>query len=337
MAIDFSCPSCKKQFRVKDELGGKVAKCTACETKIQIPTLNAKQTSPRTPSALEDILDDFGQPDESEDDERDPELEAAMEEEAMVESVKDPRCPSCGRKYIATTVVCVNCGYDTKTGERMKGVTTRKASKPVDQAALIRGIMLSLIGVLVGAVIWIGIAVVIKRQSGIIAWAMGGLSGFGMSIAAKGGNRNIPGICAALMSLVGILVVKVVVFFFVTYPTVVDFSDQINTENIARGTLIRAIADEALEKREIDDEQYEAEYDKVTQVVKDMTDKEVDEELRRFTGETAELDEEFKQFKEMVFVVVPLFIFSSFSCFDFIAIPLSLFTAYKIGMGLDNN
>ena len=30
MPIDFSCPSCHKSFRVKDELAGKAGKCSQC-------------------------------------------------------------------------------------------------------------------------------------------------------------------------------------------------------------------------------------------------------------------------------------------------------------------
>ena len=35
--IDFSCPSCDKQFRVSDELAGRTATCKQCGSKLQVP------------------------------------------------------------------------------------------------------------------------------------------------------------------------------------------------------------------------------------------------------------------------------------------------------------
>jgi ubiquitin-protein ligase len=35
--IEFNCPSCRKQFRVPDELAGRAAKCKACGALLQVP------------------------------------------------------------------------------------------------------------------------------------------------------------------------------------------------------------------------------------------------------------------------------------------------------------
>ena len=37
MAIEFNCPHCQHQYRLKDELAGKTATCKGCRQKITIP------------------------------------------------------------------------------------------------------------------------------------------------------------------------------------------------------------------------------------------------------------------------------------------------------------
>lgn len=46
MAIDFACQSCGKSFSVKDELGGKKGKCTACGAVMIVPSASVFRPAP---------------------------------------------------------------------------------------------------------------------------------------------------------------------------------------------------------------------------------------------------------------------------------------------------
>ncbi len=61
MPIDFSCPGCKKKYRVKDELAGRTLRCKACQTQFAVPRPQAPQApqTPQTPPApANSLLDD---------------------------------------------------------------------------------------------------------------------------------------------------------------------------------------------------------------------------------------------------------------------------------------
>ena len=127
MSIQFACPGCKKRFSVKPELAGKVAQCSDCGKKIRVPQARSQHASSRKPLAtktsLVDILDDYEPPESDEPVfEIPPEIADQLELEIEAEKKKnrrkgdDPLCPSCGKKYIGSTVICVRCGFDPNVG-----------------------------------------------------------------------------------------------------------------------------------------------------------------------------------------------------------------------------
>ena len=64
MPIDFSCPGCRKMYRVKDELAGRTSRCKVCQTQFSIPRPQTPQAplaapTPQTPPApANSLLDD---------------------------------------------------------------------------------------------------------------------------------------------------------------------------------------------------------------------------------------------------------------------------------------
>ena len=137
MPIPFACPECQRRFSVKDELAGKVAQCSGCGKKIRIPQANPQPQTKPVPvaarSSLDDILDDY-EPATPPEPELDipPEIAALLQVEIEAERKKKekdgpPICPSCGNKYIGSTVVCVTCGFDTKSGESIPGRSAQQS------------------------------------------------------------------------------------------------------------------------------------------------------------------------------------------------------------------
>jgi uncharacterized Zn finger protein (UPF0148 family) len=82
----FSCPHCGKALNVKDEYAGKKAKCPGCRNLIRVP---AAAPAPAV---------DYPEEDYPEDD----------------------TCPNCEEPLAEGAVLCVNCGYDTRTGKILK-------------------------------------------------------------------------------------------------------------------------------------------------------------------------------------------------------------------------
>lgn len=98
MPVVITCPNGHK-LRVKDELAGKRVACPNCKVAFQVPVADR--------SRADGFLAELGE-----------------------ESTSAPinRCPSCGEDLQRDSVLCVNCGFDLRTG-RLRG-GPRPAGKP---------------------------------------------------------------------------------------------------------------------------------------------------------------------------------------------------------------
>lgn len=100
MPIKFKC-ECGKTMSVPDKLAGKKGKCPSCQKPLKVPTLkkqsSAGAAAPKGP-ALDSLLDDVG----------------------LVQK-SGPVCPNCAAPIKKGAVVCVSCGMNFETGEKLKG------------------------------------------------------------------------------------------------------------------------------------------------------------------------------------------------------------------------
>jgi hypothetical protein len=83
MAIKVEC-SCGKRFQVMDELAGRKARCPSCQELVRVPGEKAQERD--AGYALEDIR----------------------------------KCPECKREWPGEAVICVQCGYNFKTGKAVE-------------------------------------------------------------------------------------------------------------------------------------------------------------------------------------------------------------------------
>lgn len=124
-------------------------------------------------------------------------------------------CPHCGFGMTPGAVLCVGCGYNTKTGKALKGAKPPSAAavKAGDAAramgTFLRGILFSCIGAGLGAGLWIFVGLVGDLELGYIAWALGVLAGIGMIVGARDGTFQ-SGLTAAGIAFAGILAAKIV-------------------------------------------------------------------------------------------------------------------------------
>lgn len=205
MSIDFACPKCKKKYSVKDELAGKAAKCAKCQQRIKIPVPVAVSALDAEPD-LSDLFDE--------------EFSALATSGEVVDSPKtnpqrssaSKRCPSCAKPLGANAVLCVGCGFDTRSGSHHKTKQVkpkaRKSRAAKQTATLMQGIVFSVIGAAVGAAIWVGIAIVTDYEIGWIAWGLGAAAGAGMALGKGDDVSEFSGLIAAGISLLGIVGAK---------------------------------------------------------------------------------------------------------------------------------
>lgn len=141
--------------------------------------------------------------------------------EAPVPGKAQPgRCPSCHVSLAPGAVICVACGANTKTGKKLKGASASGgASAVAAQAATAlgnyaKGVIFGAIGAAIGAAIWCGIALATHYEIGYVAWALGGLTGFGMQLGYGDANPKA-GLTAVGLALLGIAASKIsIVYFF---------------------------------------------------------------------------------------------------------------------------
>lgn len=122
MAADdpkFSCTACGKEYRWKPELAGRKAKC-GCGAALVVPAgppgggdpAPAAKPAASAPAALPSVASATPAPNAKP-------IDAKPTDDA---AVGRGSCPSCGAALAAGAVLCVNCGYNLKTGQTLSVV-----------------------------------------------------------------------------------------------------------------------------------------------------------------------------------------------------------------------
>ena len=123
MAIAFSCPSCTKKFKAKNELSGKAVKCP-CGTKFKVPQVSARSK----------IKISKSNPANSEQGTALPGFDSGvfgdlLDEVDLGKTSVGKKCPSCKQPIGSRAVLCVQCGYRLDTGKQMKAYSNPNADK----------------------------------------------------------------------------------------------------------------------------------------------------------------------------------------------------------------
>jgi hypothetical protein len=118
------CPECEKEIKAPANVLGKKVRCKSCQATFVADTKKSKGPSgkPAKPSAGKSAKAPTGKsgPNKArraDDDDDDP------NPYGMVDMSFVPRCPDCANEMEDGAIVCLTCGYNTRTRERAK---TRK-------------------------------------------------------------------------------------------------------------------------------------------------------------------------------------------------------------------
>ncbi len=107
MPIAATC-ACGKKLQVKDELAGKKVRCPNCKQPLTIPA--AKPAPPKAPAPA--VSSPFGGG-----------MEDLFEEEGLTQR-HGATCPNCTREMKPGAILCIECGFNTQTGELLHGHKT---------------------------------------------------------------------------------------------------------------------------------------------------------------------------------------------------------------------
>jgi hypothetical protein len=109
MPIKFKCGSCQHVLTVPDNLAGKQGKCPKCQTalRVPVPKAAASQGSGQPVAAAPAPYVD-------------PRMNSLLNEVGVVQKT-GPVCPSCSADIKPGVVVCVNCGMNLQTGQKITG------------------------------------------------------------------------------------------------------------------------------------------------------------------------------------------------------------------------
>ena len=240
-AIDFlqlPC-ACGKKLKAPATAVGRKARCPACGSTLLITadaairsSASAGRARPATPSrnvASVPNSSTTAVSSESDDSYDLNDLDALSQIATRAESAPlppdRPRCAQCKSAMAENAVLCVNCGYDARSGKNVAAVTAKKvksaptaagkkAKAPIDRMApdgsFVAGLAFSAAFALAASVLWVVIAYATGFTIGYIAILIGGAAGVGMQVGHKG-YSTAGGYTAAALTLVAILAAKVAV------------------------------------------------------------------------------------------------------------------------------
>lgn len=127
--ISVVCPHCGRNFAVSEDLAGLATTCPQCERQVSVPLPpDAAEQRPR------------------------------LQVRRGTPVAGGKACPSCGAAMAQDAVICVRCGFDTRTGVSWQAKQPRKN---------IVGVVLGVVGVIIVAG-WLHLWLKAKRQSGPI-------------------------------------------------------------------------------------------------------------------------------------------------------------------------
>ena len=108
MPIKAECGSCGAKFKAKDTMAGKRVGCPKCKQPMRIPSPEVVAVAPAAPAAPAPSPAEYN-----------PILDL-LDEAGVKSAPRGPVCGNCGSEMSQATVICIDCGFNHETGEKLK-------------------------------------------------------------------------------------------------------------------------------------------------------------------------------------------------------------------------
>jgi predicted RNA-binding Zn-ribbon protein involved in translation (DUF1610 family) len=116
--IKFACPSCQQHIQCGEAYAGLEIPCPTCQVKMTVPTpVGARAPAPAIAPAPALRIGSAAPP-----------PMAAAPEAAVATGA--PTCPSCGNEVSPRAIMCVKCGTNLRTGQKMNIPGARPGARP---------------------------------------------------------------------------------------------------------------------------------------------------------------------------------------------------------------
>lgn len=182
--IVITCPECKKQLKGPAELQGKQVRCKACGKVFAVgaaapgkkPAASAGKNAGGPAAKAKTAAAPPSRP--TEEVEKDP--------YGLTDIGQTNRCPQCAAELESPdAVVCLNCGYNTRTRQRMTTIRTY-AHTPLDWMLWLGpGILCALaVLALIGLICFLWIPAGLEKAAGNAWWGHFSVQIYGSAIAA---------------------------------------------------------------------------------------------------------------------------------------------------------
>ncbi len=251
------CPSCGAKLGLPASAVGRRAKCPQCEHRFVV------EPSDADPGLGENSVA--------------PLIEAEAGEAPPVSpSVEQVTCPHCGVPVPCNAPACLACNSELSAAPLAPETfsPTEKAALPPrsmarSAGAYLLGTVLSVLGALIGAGLWCGVAVVFEREVVWIAIGLGALAGLGMRMGYRRASF-LAGAMAALLAVGGILTAKAMLVAYYVWPTTSRMATAGPAENLLESYVLLTMSDQLVRQAGIpedDDQATEQAYEKAAEIL----------------------------------------------------------------------
>ncbi len=181
--ILITCPECKKQLKGPAELQGKRVRCKACGQvfAVRAPAPSKSAAAPGKTSGAQAAKAQTATPPPAP-----PEEEIPKNPYQLTDIEQGTRCPQCAAEMESPdAVVCLNCGYNTRSRQRMTTIRTY-AHTPLDWTIwLAPGILCALaVLALIGLICFLWIPAGLPTVAGERWWGHLSVQIYGSALAA---------------------------------------------------------------------------------------------------------------------------------------------------------
>lgn len=259
-------------------------------------------------------------------------------------------CAACGAAMPADAVLCVACGYNTRTGKMVKSASTgRRTAMASDTArrvgSLVLGCVLGVICAAVCGAVWYFAAIKFGNALGVAAWAVGFATGVGMAIGARADGIGL-GVAASAIALLSVFAAKIGIYgtLFVTVS-----APGAPNRDVQRGLVEHYIAREILisehrDPAKADEAQWFRVNNRAAARVEKMSEAELQREYDRVKTQyavdsdaDAEPDPGVTSRPAQSDASVSRFLASTFTLFDTLFVVMAAATAFHFGSGRFHN
>jgi predicted Zn finger-like uncharacterized protein len=322
-AIQVECPHCSAQLRVRDKsILGKRVRCPSCKNPVATPE------PPDTANGNESFLSGLGNLQDED--------EYGPASQQILPARRPRRQPTPDGDFLDPRQE--NPRQDTPPKKKKK--KKRSQSNP-DELPFILWPVFGLAGGALGGAIWVAIAYAIHRELGIIAWAVGAMTGFAVAIAAGHRAGTGSGLLAAGLAFSVIIMSKFCVALLIVNQAAALLDKAVATPEQVMMLEARAIASEA-EKKGTKLKWPPGKSLDVAEELSDFPEAIADQAQRNWAAQTPRIKQHQKSLQQVneigknpvgkgLFVV--LVFLGSFRLFDLLWFFLAMGSAFRLGRG----